>query len=412
MKHIQSLAVVGLLASLGALGIAQNTGAAQAKPGDVLELRSIGRLEPAQVRRQIASLFSNAGIPSTPYAVRRYRIRIATRDLQNRPTSVAAILDVPVRGASARPSIMVIGAGTTGVADQCAPSKEQPRLQLWGDYPAANLAYASAGYVAITPDYLFFDDPQRLQPYFVSKAEAQIMLDAARAVRGLALNGRLGVTPANSVFMSGYSQGGHAAFAGADYQSRYASDVPLKGVIGFGTTSDVGGLMRQDARFAPYIMASYRQTYGKSIERDEVLVQRSLENFDRNMANRCVDAISTYYPTQATRAYREDFRKDLLAFSLSEDFPALARALTENNAGFHQSAQDIPGLLVQGSADTIVTNAQQRAFANRMCALNRRVRYSEYRGVPHTQTRQFGFRESINWMNAIINGQTAPSSCR
>ncbi len=160
MKHIQFLTVIGLFASLGALGIAQqNTGAAQSRPGDVLELRALGRVEPAQVRTQIASFFASAGIPSTPYAVRRYRIRLATRDLQNRPTSVAAILDVPERGAGARPGIMVIGAGTTGVADQCAPSKEQPRVKLWGDYPAANLAYASAGYVAVTPDYLFFDDP-------------------------------------------------------------------------------------------------------------------------------------------------------------------------------------------------------------------------------------------------------------
>ncbi len=237
------------------------------------------------------------------------------------------------------------------------------------------------------------------------------MLDAARAVRSLASSERLGVTPANSVFMSGYSQGGHAAFAGADYQNRYASDVPLKGVIGFGTTSDVGGLMRQDARFAPYIMAAYRQTYGEGIDRNAVLSDQTLANFQRNMASYCVDAIGNY-PTQATRAYREDFRKDLLNFSLGENFPALARALNENNAGFHQSAQDIPGLLVQGSRDNIVTNAQQRAFLNKMCALDRRVRHSEYRGVPHTQTRQFGFRESITWMNNIVNGQTAPSSCR
>jgi acetyl esterase/lipase len=401
------LLAVGALGAVGVYG--QN--APQAQPGDVLESRFIGQVSASQARGTISSLFSSAGVPSTPYAVRRYRIRIATRDLQNRPTSVAAMLDVPVRGSSARPAIHVIGAGTTGIADQCAPSKERPSVRLWGDYPAANLAYASAGFVAITPDYLFFDDPQRVQPYFVSQAEAQVMLDAARAVRKLAANGRLGVTPSNSVFLSGYSQGAHAAFAGADFQSRYASDVPVKGVIGFGSTTDVGGLMRQDSRFAPYIMASYRQTYGQGIDRNQILAQRSLSNFAREIANRCVDGIRTYYPTNPKQAFQSEFAQDLLAFELGEDYPELARALQLNNAGFHPTAQDIPALLVQGSADTIVSNAQQRAFANKMCQLERRVRYSQYAGVPHTQTRQFGFRESVTWMNNILNGQSAPSTC-
>ena len=403
------------LAALGALGLAsvrgQDGNDGNPQPGTVLESRFLGRVEPAQVRRTISRLYATSGLPSTPHAVNRYRVRVATRDLQGRPSSVAAMLDVPVLPRSARPAIHVVGTGTTGVADQCAPSKERPLQRLWGDYAASNLSYAAAGLVAITPDYLFFDDPDRVQPYFVSQAEAQVMLDAARAVRDLASRGRLGVTPAEAVFMSGYSQGGHAAFAGADYRSRYAPDVPLRGVVGFGATTDVAGLMRQDARFAPYTVAAYRQTYGPGIDRTKVLAARTLANFNADIASRCVDAIRTYYPTQARLAYQPNFASKLLGFQLAEDYPALAKALEANNAGLHESGRGIPALLVQGSADTIVSNAQQRAFQKKMCTLGRRVKYSEYAGVPHTQTRQFGFREAVAWMDGVLKGNAAPSNC-
>jgi hypothetical protein len=88
------------------------------------------------------------------------------------------------------------------------------------------------------------------------------MLDAARAMAELYARA-VGIGALRGdVFVGGYSQGGHAAFAAADRHAAYAPDVPLRGAIGYAATTDVTELLATAAYYAPFVLLAYRSTYG------------------------------------------------------------------------------------------------------------------------------------------------------
>ena len=154
------------------------------------------------------------------------------------------------------------GAGTTGLAEKCAPSKEYE----YGDHPlgyyrAYLLAYASRGFIGILPDYLGFNDPSRTQAYFNARAEGRVLLDAVRATYAFFGEYPATVQPSGAVFTAGYSQGGHAAFSAADLRPSYAPELPLTGMIGYGATTNVERLLLEGPYYAPYIVQSYRAAY-------------------------------------------------------------------------------------------------------------------------------------------------------
>ena len=154
------------------------------------------------------------------YDVQTYDIRYVSTDHDGSAAEIHAQLFVPIFTEPAGRPLFVFGSGTTGIADGCAPSLEQPEVRRWGYYRENMLAYAGSGVITIFPDYLGFGDPDRPQRYFSKLAEGRTMLDAVRAVDDFfetsvrAADGH--VRPSGHAFVGGYSQGGHAAFAAAD----------------------------------------------------------------------------------------------------------------------------------------------------------------------------------------------------
>ncbi|MFW5844315.1 MAG: lipase family protein, partial [Spirochaetota bacterium] len=213
--------------------------AAQPTPGSILGVTPTGRVDPDRIRGMAEPLFDHWEVPALPRSVDTYHIYYSTRDADGSPARILAQLFVPVFDETADRPVLVFGSGTTGVGDQCAPSLERPIARRWGHYRANMLSYASQGIITIFPDYLGFNDLERPQRYFSKDAEAHTMLDAARAVGNFLASRNSPVQPSEHLFTSGYSQGGHAAFAAADLRQDYAPELPLTGVIGFAATTDV-----------------------------------------------------------------------------------------------------------------------------------------------------------------------------
>jgi pimeloyl-ACP methyl ester carboxylesterase len=261
------------------------------------------------------------------------------------------------------------------------------------------LAYAATGYITIFPDYLGFNDPQRPQRYFSHKAEGQMMLDAARAVyRFFELHDSV-VRPAQAVFTAGYSQGGHAAFAAADLSEDYAPEVPLSGMIGFAPTTDVAALFREGAYYAPYILYTYSQMYGRdTIDPSDYLQPQWATTLEADVARMCVDRFQRYYPFDGRRLFRPEFNAALHEGRLKTEFTALAAAFEENNSGL--SGHGLPALVVQGGEDIIVTTGSQDRFVIALRNMGSDVRYLVFEGVRHRYTRPVGFQASVDWMEA------------
>ncbi|MGC2999698.1 lipase family protein [Streptomyces sp. G35A] len=151
------------------------------------------------------------------------------------------------KGDGPRP-LVVVGSGTMGQGDQCAPSLALERpLTLNGQTVSIgydNLAVyrlLSTGAAVVVTDYVGLGATDRLHTYVSRVDQGHAMLDAARAARSVP---GASVTPASRVGLYGYSQGGGASAAAAELQRGYAPDVPLAGTYSGAPPADLTAVMK------------------------------------------------------------------------------------------------------------------------------------------------------------------------
>lgn len=126
--------------------------------------------------------------------------------------------------------IVVWAHGTTGVADKCAPS----RNQITGSTLDLITKLLSAGYVVVAPDYEGLGDPSGTEahPFLNVKSEGYSITDAVVAARNW-----LGVKASNQWVTVGHSQGGQAALGAAQYASR--ANLNYKGTVAVAPASNL-----------------------------------------------------------------------------------------------------------------------------------------------------------------------------
>ncbi|ENW94833.1 alpha/beta fold hydrolase [Acinetobacter sp. NIPH 298] len=128
--------------------------------------------------------------------------------------------------------IVVWAHGTTGVADQCAPSR-----QGLGGNEVLLKALLASGYVVVAPDYEGLGEPSEREPHpFLNvKSEAYSITDAVVATRAYltSLNKKT-----NGQWLAvGHSQGGQAVLGAAQYASR--AKLEYKGSIAIAPASNL-----------------------------------------------------------------------------------------------------------------------------------------------------------------------------
>jgi acetyl esterase/lipase len=372
------------------------------------------RLQAQQQAGQLISAeYWNTFEPIGNYVIDLYRLRYKTVDHNDRVTEVEANLYVPQVDEPTDFPILIYGPGTTGLSDICAPLNEVSSGNNWGAYHSYMLEYTAQGLIGVLPNYQGFDDANLEQPYFISEFQARALLDAARAAYNF-FNESSAVTarPLEAVFMAGYSSGGHAAFAAKDFAASYAPELPFKGVIGHGPTTNAITLFKEAPVFSPYIVQAYRDFYGPQvIDPVDVFQDRWLTRFEADVFNRCVDGLFSYYSSNARQMYRPEFREALYADRLQALTPAFKAALEDNAAGLLPAGVDIPVLILQGTADQIVTPPSQKQFALNLCALGNHVTYRSYPAVDHANIRRVSFWDTINWIKSAAGGDLPQSSC-
>jgi dienelactone hydrolase len=127
--------------------------------------------------------------------------------------------------------------GTTGVADQCAPSRNETNVFIQGMISQL----LAAGYVVVAPDYEGLGEPsgREAHPFLNVKSEAFSITDAVVAARAY-LAGQGKVTSREWMTV-GHSQGGQAALGAAQYASRAKLD--YKGTVAVAPASNLGGIL-------------------------------------------------------------------------------------------------------------------------------------------------------------------------
>lgn len=358
-------------------------------------------------------LYGRNRVPAK-YAVDTYRIWFRTRDAADQVISVQADIRFPrVEQAQAFP-VFVYGAGTTGIATECAPLNEYFAGRKWGDYRPHMTSYAAQGYIAVLANWQGFDDWERTHPYFVAELEGRVMLDAAEAVYDFFAQPPakdILARPDDAVFLGGYSQGGHGAFAAARIASTYAPELEIKGLIGHAMSPDVEGLMVDSPRYSPYIVYAYRDAYGAEIvDPAEVFQPHWLATFDQDVTSKCIDEVFAHYSNDPVRLYTPEFRQALYNDRLAERYPSFKAQLDANDSN-GKAYPSLPLLLLHGGDDPIVKPRTIRSFVSYLCSQGQNVTHNLYPGVDHFQTRQCSFLDTLTWMEVILAGNTPTSSC-
>ncbi len=126
--------------------------------------------------------------------------------------------------------------------------------------------YAAQGYAVVATDYLgYAKSTYSFHPYLHADSEASSVLDSIRAARRAAPD--VGAQFSDRLFITGYSQGGHAS-AAAQRASQSADDINVTaGAHLAGPYNLSGSLQVPDAIagyqfFVPFLVSSYQKIYG------------------------------------------------------------------------------------------------------------------------------------------------------
>lgn len=135
--------------------------------------------------------------------VERYKITYTTPDVFGQLDTASGLIILPVREETTIYPLLVYQHGTVN-GPQDVPSN------LQGGYQLAEV-FGGLGYVSLAPDYLGAGEARGFHPYVHRASEASAAVDMIRAVRSYAPEMDLLLN--DQLFVTGYSQGGHASMA-------------------------------------------------------------------------------------------------------------------------------------------------------------------------------------------------------
>ncbi|MGA5600357.1 lipase family protein [Streptomyces griseoincarnatus] len=353
------------------------------------------------------------------------RLMYTSTDSNGQPVAVTGAYIEPSadwKGSGPRP-LVVVGSGTMGQGDQCAPSLalENP-LTLTGqtvsfgyETLAVHRLLATGAAVVVT-DYVGLGATDRLHTYVNRVDEGHAMLDAARAARSVP---GASVTAASRVGMYGYSQGGGASAAAAELQRTYAPDVPLVGTYSGAPPADLTEVTKGiDGSALAGALGWSINGFAQAAPALREVVEANLNDAGRkalkDISTTCVgDAILGYGFTKSTRWTTSG--KSVGEIIAGE--PAARAVLDDQRLGRLKPTG--PVRLATGTQDDIVPHAQARQLAVDWCKKGADVTYKAVR-LPNLGDKLLTNHlvplltdqgDAVDWLADRLKGKTARSNC-
>ena len=369
--------------------------------GRILSIELEQTLLPQEIDDINEDLFKGYKAPEAKYSVAVYWVNFESLYPDGETAIITSQIFIPIYNDRDLRSMYVFGAGSTGLRDSCRPSREHIMGIRWGLYRSHVLAHAGQGSIGVLPDYMGFGDPDRLQYYMVAQCEARVMLDAIRATKNLIKSEGFATISDTAHFVSGFSQGGHAAFAAADLQREYAPEIALSGIIGYGPTTDIFSLFREYSDVAPMILFTYENLYGsKDFAPSLILLDKYATTLEKDLMRMCVGGIQSYYPKVPEGLFKEKFIEALQNNTVELHYPRIYQYIQKNSTGLKY--HEIPTVIYQGGNDIVVYPETQRVFVSKLTANEVPVDFVFFKDARH-DTRQISFTQSRDWINQHTN---------
>ena len=346
MKTCARLLLAVVLSVCGVLAATTAPAAATATPGTVLTSTT------ATLPPELAPLANGR------------RITYLTTDVNGTPISATGLVLTPKNGRKHR--TVAWGHGTTGLADQCAPST-YPDV-FWPEARTAVAALLERGWTVTAPDYPGLGTPAA-HPYLVGASEARALIDSVKAARSLDPS----LTAEYAI--DGHSQGGQGALFANQMAPAYDGSLVLKGSAAIAPVSNVDVL-------APLIPGTPQQgylvmgLYGLSAV-DSSFSPASVLNAP---ARQRTSVLQTGCLNEILAAYSTLTAGQLLVGG-ALPAPVVAELAHFDNPG--QSAPTAPVLIVQGTADEAVPAAVTANYLLPELGDSQQVRYVPIDGATH-----------------------------
>lgn len=241
-----------------------------AQRGTIVNAIPVTTLSPAQIMQSLQLHMDETSFALIDfftykkYSVTAVKIIYNTIDGKGNPTIASGVVFLPaVQNETYSPLFSYLHGTLTKDAD--APSN------LVGIESTIGWIMSMDGYISVLPDYLGMGDGPGIHPYTHSESEASASIDLLKAAMLLCSNPLIKSKPDGNLYLSGYSQGAHAALA--TQKELEVNPIPnltlQKTVAGSGAYSlsyiQKNFIFKNPAysnpSFLPYLLLGYQEVY-------------------------------------------------------------------------------------------------------------------------------------------------------
>lgn len=325
-----------------------------------------------------------------------YRIMYLSESVAGQPIAVTGTALVPKTAApTGGRRVVTIAHGTTGIADQCAPSKDQK--------PGGELALmgpeVKAGYLMVESDYEGLGTPGR-HPYLVGVSEGRGVIDAVPAAGELP-----GASASKDVAIAGYSQGGHGALWANQVAKDWDPSLHVVGTFAGAPATELDVIANAApslpgaAGFFLLVAGGFNAAYPEA-KLDQVLTPKGIQDLDAD-DHQCVgQAIADSLKSKPGDLVKAD----------AGAVPPWAALYKQNNPG--QVATEDPILIIHSKQDDTVPVALSGILFDRMCGLHQVVERRVYdKGQGHVAAAPEAYTDGFAWIQDRFAGKPATSTC-
>ena len=324
-----------------------------------------------------------------------FRVIYESESILGEPIEVSGLVLAPDLNAKKSRPVLSVTNGTPGLADQCAPSRQEPLPNLSLIKP-----FIEAGWVVVASDFEGLGT-DGIHHYIVGESEARGIFDivrAAKTIDGLNADGPLVVW--------GHSQGGHAALHAGQRWLDLAPELNLVGVAAGAPPSQFPLLKSflQSGPFQGYLVmvgASFGSAYPE-LDYEALLNPEYLPLLEE-LEKGCMSHIfEVFNPIPY---------EDIVAVDDIFSLPDWNARLTENDT--NQRKLQVPTVILHGTDDEQIPFIASQLLLDQLCAFadSAPIELKEYIGASHAASVIEYWDDLINWSNARITGTPAESQC-
>ena len=318
------------------------------------------------------------------------RIMYHSRDAEDRDRAVTGTISFPLE---APPPggwpVVSFSHGTTGIAAQCAPSRNATQAPGYGVHG-----------VRVATDYIGLGPVGEIHPYLSAASEGHAVIDAVRAARQVS-----GANAGTSWLSIGGSQGGHAALVAGERNDTYAPELTLLGTVAMAPPAAMEQTFGPIDQIVTHIVG-VMAIYGMAGEHPSVEPRDYVS-----------DEVAALFPVLEDGCLGEIMDTFLLQVEDHANFWSNDPRETEPARSFflpHEPGlvpTPAPLLITSGTTDIQVHYERVRILVERLCASGHEVEFHEYQGADHGAVFSLSNARAEEFLAERIAGEGALSSC-